>query len=254
LFAWALLLGATLAVAYSQQPAKYVTLGAVPPGWQLALVNYGDRLQRPGKERLTISGTVVRNGSSTSPFQLIHELPNSVSYTEQSGVNASTLVFAGGQFAKSGGGTVQQQDLDLIETLAYDSQTRLLYLPSNNIPVRKLGSRFRSDGQTGKVYSGPVYDVYLVMESVQQVGKVKQQAKYFHVNSDTQLLDSVHYQDADNPNTRVDVFLDNWTRISNNQAPQTIRRLENGVEVLRFTVGSAVLGPSVADGAFQLSN
>ncbi len=65
------------------------------------------------------------------------------------------------------------------------------------------------------------------------------------------MMERVHYQDADNPSTKVEILLDNWTTISGNRVPRLIRRLENGVEVLRLTVNSAAIGPSVADGAFQ---
>jgi hypothetical protein len=232
-------------------PAKYVRVGSLPAGWQIPLIRHGDRLQKPGKERLVLTGTITRNGAATSQFQLVHELPNSINYQEQTGGKTQKLVFNGSQFSNSGG-NVQEQDSDLIETLVYDSPLWFLYTPSSGLAVRKLGSRFRSDGQTGKVYSGPVYDVYLVLVAVQQPGKVKSQPKFYHVNSDTGLIERFNYQDSDHPGTKVEVILSNWISVSNNQVPQLIRRLENGTEVLRFAVASATFGPSVPDATFQI--
>jgi hypothetical protein len=230
-------------------PSKYVTAGSLPAGWQIPMITHGDRMQVSGKERLTLSGTTTRNGSATAAFQLINELPNSVRYQELSGPHAVTLVFGGAQLMSSLG-AMQSTDTDLIETLAYDTPTWFFYAPSNRLAVRKLGTRFRTDGGTGKTYTGPVYDVYLVLTSVQQVGAAKQQPKYYHVNSDTHLVEQVFYQDATSPSTKVQIIFGNWTTVSNNRIPQLIRRLENNVEVLRLTVSSATIGPSVADGAF----
>jgi len=234
----------------NSQAQKFLRPGALPPGWQIPLLTMGDRMLKPGKERLVVAGTVTRNGSATTQFQATHELPNSIRYQEQGGPAAGTVVFDGNQFGKSAG-SAQKLDSDLVETLAFDSPVWFLYAPAKGLPVRKLGSRFRTDGQKGSAYSGSVHDVYLLLVPVQQPGKVKQQPKFFHVNSDTQLIERVSYQDADSPGTKVEIVLGNWATVSNNKVPQLIRRLENGVEVLRFNITSAVFGPSLADGAFQ---
>lgn len=233
----------------SQAP-KHVTIGALPPGWQLALLTYGDRMQKPGKERLTISGTVTRGGSATAQFQVIHELPNSIRYQEQGGSGATTVVFDGNQYGKSSGNP-QKQDSDLVETLVYDSPTGFMYAPVSGVSIRKLGSRFRTVGIKDDPFAGSAHDVYVILTSIRQAGKIKQQPKFYHVNSDTFLLDRVNYQDTDNPGTRVEIILNDWAVVAGNRIPQLIRRLENGVEVLRFNITSAVFGPSVADGSFQ---
>ena len=139
----------------------------------------------------------------------------------------------------------------MVETLSYDTPVCFFYGPVSGYPARKLGSRFRSDGLKSGPYIGPSYDVYLVRVPVQQSGKIKQQPKLYHVNSDTQLVERVVYQDVNTQKT-VEIILGNWTTISKNRVPQLIQRLENGVEVLRLTVTSATLGPSVADNAFQI--
>jgi hypothetical protein len=229
---------------------KYIPSSSVPSDWLMALVQYGDRLQRPGKERIVLSGTVTRPSAHAAQFLLTRELPNSVRYVEQGGPNATVIVFDGNQYGKAKG-ALKKQDSDLIETLAYDSPDWFFYLPSNGVPVRKLGSRFRLEDPKRKGSALAVYDVYLVMDSIRQPGKIKQQAKYYHINSETHNLERIRYADADSPGTSVEIALDGWTTVSGNRVPGSIRRLENGVEVLRLTIQSAVLGPAMPDNAFR---
>ena len=240
---------ANLIFPANNPPSKYLHFGGLPAGWQMPLLRSGDRLQKPGKERLMLVGTVTRNGSTIAPFQLIQELPNLVNYSEGVTGTATGLVFNGAQYGKTGA-SLQATDSDLIETLVYDSPVWFLYAPSTMLPTRKLGSHFRVNPQAGKAYSGPLYDVYVITVAVQQPGKVKTQPKVYHVNSNTRMIEMINYQEADAPSTHVQVVLGNWTTVSGNAMPQTIQRLENGNEVLRFNITSATLGPSVADGSF----
>ncbi len=243
------LLSACVILAANNPPSKYVRIGGLPPGWQLPLWKAGDRLQTPGKERLTLAGTVTRKGAADTTFALVHELPNRVRYSE--GATGVATVFDGTQFGKTGA-SLQASDSDLIETLVYDSPIWFLYAPSTGLPARKLGSRFRVDPQKGKPYVGPLYDVYVIMVPVQQPGKIKSQPKVYHVNSNTQMVEMIKYQKADAPSTTVQIVLGNWTTVTNNAVPRTIQRLEDGVEVLRFNITSATFGPAVADGAFTV--
>jgi len=249
LAALALVSLAALLAASNPQPSKYISFHSLPAGWQISLLNHGDRLLKPGKERLVLSGTTTRQNYASLACQITYELPNQVRYQEQ-GSGAETLVFDGSQFS-SNSASLQKADTDLMETLAYDSPDWFFYVPANTLPWRKLGSRFMINPQPGTRYTGPVYDIYLVSTSIQQPGKVKRQSKYYYVNSDSNLMERVQYQDADNPSTNVDVILGGWTTIANNRVPQTIQRMENGVEVFHFTVTSAVIGAAMADGAFQ---
>lgn len=244
-----LLANLAFAADSAKQTFAYLKVGGLPPDWQMALMAHGDRLQKSGKERLVLIGTVTRKDYPSSPCQITYELPNQVRYQEQ-GSNAETVIFDGNRLSK-GDGNVAKDDTDLIETLVYDSPERFLYSPLNRVPMRKLGSRFRMDGGKGPTYSGPTYDVFQILDQVQQGSKTKTQSKYYHVNSDSQLVERVYYQDADNPKVKVQVFLEDWTTISNNRVPRTIRRLENGLEVFRFSLSSATMGPSVPDGIFQ---
>ncbi len=247
-----LILGGQFLIAASNKPpSKYVNLGDVPTHWRLVLAHSGDRLRKPGKERLTMSGTVTRNGASKGvPFQLIHELPNLIHYSEGQAGASNSLAFDGDQYGNPGGKS-QSTDGDLVETVLYDSPTWFLYAPTSGFPSRRIGGHFRVNPKAGVAYTGPIYDVYTVIVPVQQPGKVKTQTKIYHVNEVSHLVEVVRYQQADAPSVNVQVNLSNWTTVSGNAVPQTIQRLENGIEVLRFNVSAALLGPSVSDGSFN---
>src|SRR5690349_12435851 len=89
---------AVLAVAAENQAqSKYVMVRGLPPAWQRVLLTHGDRLQKPGKERLSVSGTITRPGAAV-PYQLTYELPNQVRYHELAGTAPTTLVFDGSQY------------------------------------------------------------------------------------------------------------------------------------------------------------
>ena len=227
--------------------SKYVSLGSAPPGWQLVLHAHGDRLQKPGKERMALTGQVVLNGGAPAKIQIVRDLPNSVRYQEEGG---PTIVFNGQRYA-SASGNLSKKDDDLIETLAYDAPEEFLYVPTRGLPVRKIGSGFRMKDQSGKAVGGAAYDIYSVVDSVQQPDKNKQQTKFYLINSDTHLVERVRYTDAGNSSIGVEIILSDWTVVSNNSVARTIRRLENGVEVLRFTIDAAALGATAADSLFD---
>lgn len=231
-------------------PAKYVTPGTLRPDLEFALRAYGDRLQKPGRERAVVVGSISRNGSAPAPFQWTQELPNLCRLDVQSGPLAGSFGFDGQQYWKKSA-SVQKQDTDLMETLIYDTPVRFFLLQSDRVPLRKLGSRFRLDGLIGKPYSGITYDIFLAVDTVPEAVGSKRQPKHYYINSNTQLVERVDYLDAIDGNVHVQTLIGGWITVSNNRVPQTIRRLENGTEVLRLTVSSAVLGPSVPDSAFH---
>ncbi len=231
-------------------PAKYVTRGSIRPDLALALRAYGDRLQKPGKERIVIAGTVSVRGSAEAPFQVTQELPNLCRFDVQSGPLAGSAGFDSQQYWRKNG-MPQKQDADLLRTLIYDSPARFFLMQADRMPVRKLGSRFRLDGLIGKPYSGTTYDIYLAVDTLADFAGSKRQPKHFYLNSNTLLVERIDYLDALGGNGHVQCLVSGWLTVANNRVPQIIRRIENGTEVLRLTVTVAAFGPSVPDGAFR---
>jgi hypothetical protein len=80
----------------------------------------GDRLERPGKERVIFLGAVSRGqGNNARPFKLIQEFPGRLRTEEQ---NGNQTVVLGVDVSKGGpwksGGVLTEDDEDEIESLA----------------------------------------------------------------------------------------------------------------------------------------
>jgi hypothetical protein len=215
----------------------------------VALAQYGDRLQRAGKERITQTGTAFRPGADPTAFTIIRQLPNSVRYQERGDGGVATITFDGSALSRSTG-NLTKKDTDLIETLAYDTPDRFFYFPANAIPYRSLGSGFQIIGADGRLSVRSAYEVYLVIDSVQQPEKLKQQPKYYYVNVDTRMVERIQYDDADSPGSKVAVVLSGWSAVSGNRLPSTLERFENGASVLKLVFDAASVSASAADGAF----
>jgi hypothetical protein len=78
-------------------------------------------------------------------------------------------------------------------------------------------------------------------------GKGQAQAKYYDVNSNMLLMERVELRSGA---TATQVLFENWTSVTGNRIPRTIRRLENGQEVFRLVVTSAVFEPARSDTFF----
>jgi hypothetical protein len=175
-----------------------------------------------------------------------------VRYEEHLGGSASALSFDG-ETATKQNGPLDKADLDLIETLAYDTPEHFLTAASGMVGVRKLGSRFRMDGPPGVAYTGPLYDVYVIIDQVKRPGGLKQQSKVFHVNSHSYLVERIRYKDVLAPRSAIEVLLEGWTTMAGNRVAQKLRRFENGLEVLRLEVASARFEPPRGEIAFKLN-
>lgn len=213
----------------------------------LLLDNHGDRLTRDGKERLAIAATLSRGGKASGAVRLLLEAPDKVRIEESGAVFGSD-----GDDRWKGGGTAAKDELDLIETLLYDSMDRFLIGQSEGLPTRLLGTRFRADGRTGGNYVGVLYDVFDVEEQVRDRGAKRRLSKRFFVNSDSQRLERVEYAvDAPSGRLHVAVQLANWRRIDGNDIPGSVVRYENGVETHKLEIGAATISAKAADGLFR---
>jgi hypothetical protein len=171
----------------------YVRRAQLQPRLRHLLDVVGDRLEKPGNERMVMIGTLKRrNDSQPTPFRLFLELPHRMKLEEQ-GAQPRVTGFDGSSgwtLGTSLSGTAQ----DTIEMLIYDSADHFFLGQTQGLATRALGSRFRLDDGTDANYAGPFYDVYQVMDHVGTGSEVRQQPKLFYFNSDTQLLERVRYQ------------------------------------------------------------
>lgn len=243
--------GQPVGLSVAAKSTGYVKREVLRPELEFALAAYGDRLVKPGRERVTWSGSLVRKGAADKKFTLTGELPDLIRIDIQDSPDAAKSVGFDGNSAWKAGGALQKEDSDLIETLLYDTPERFFLMQSQGVSLRKLGSNFRLDGKVGTPYSGPTYDVYFGLETVKASATEKVQPKYYLVNYNTLLLERVQYEDASAGGVKVQTLIEAWRTVDGNKVPGIIRRVENGVEVMRLTIGAASLGPAVADNAFR---
>lgn len=217
-------------------------------GW--ALNALGDRLEKPGRERLSAIGTLSRADLPAEEVRVIWEFPDRLRLTRQRGNQTRVIAFDGDQ-VKAGGNPLDEPEQDLLETLVYGSAEHFFATQMQGMATRFLGSRFRIDDGSAADYSGPYYDVYKVEDQVNTSTDQRQQLKFYYFNSDTLLLERVTYEITRNGSTvKVEERLSDWTREQGQRIVRRIERLENGQSVFVLSVGSADLSPSINDGVF----
>lgn len=231
--------------------SKYVRRSSLQSRLGWALNQLGDRLERPGKERAAISGSVrYWNEPTTHSLALLNEFPDRLRANLTIGSDLRTIVFDGNR----SGAASQESEADeaLLETLVYDSAEHFFWSQTRQQATRFIGSRIRADDGSTSDYTGPYHDVYQLTDVV-NIGSTQQvRSKFYYFNSDTLLLEQVLYQSTNqNGTTSVEVRLNDWRRINHQRLPHRIERIENGISRFVFTVSSSNLGPRLDDGAFD---
>ncbi len=211
----------------------------------------GDRLERPGRERLILQGNLSRTGSTRReqvPVRLIVEFPDRLRLEEQAGNQARVTGYDGKTTWRTGA-TLTAQDEDEVESLLFDSVERFLAAQMQGAATRLLGLRFRLDDGMAAKYDGPFYDLYQVIDRATAKTNAQPPAKLYYFNSDTLLLERVSYRAVDS-GARVEVQLSLWHRLGDQRVPGKIIRSENGEPVFTFTVNAAGFSSRANDGIF----
>jgi hypothetical protein len=233
-----------------EAPIEYVRRGRLRPQLHAVLSALGDRLEKPGKERLTLNGTITKAESQQAiPVKVVREFPGKLRLEEQINGQTRVTVF-NSNGAQRSGDALNRRDEDLIEMLTHDSAEHFLIVQLGGAATRFLGPRFRLDDGTATDYEGPFYDLYETSEMIKVGSEVRRQTKVYYFNSDTHLLERVRYRLADSL-TEVEVRLNNWREVQGQKLPGEIVRLENDAPVLTFTITSTGIGPRTADGIFN---
>jgi hypothetical protein len=210
--------------------------------WNLKAL--GNRLERPGKERLTLTGTLSRAGDAAPvPVLLILEFPDRLRLDIQERAPHHVITFNGKSAGKIGG-PLDQSEEDLIETLVYDTAEHFFMGQMQRVATRGLGSRFRSD-------DGSFHDLYEVTDQVEVAPGGRTQRKLYYFNSDTQVLDRVRYQLTRNGmQTDVETRISDWQDLQGQRLPGRITRLENQRATATLAISSRALTPRLDDGIF----
>ncbi len=172
----------------------YVRVAQLWPQLRWNLKAFGDRLQKPGKERTSLTGTLSRAGDAAPvPVILILEFPDRLRLTMQIGAQSRVITF-NGQQAQGVGGPPDSREEDLIETIVYDTAEHFFAGQSKGTALRFLGEHFRLEDGTQANSNGPVFDVYQTTEQIKQTTSARQQTKLYCFDSDTHLLGLVTYE------------------------------------------------------------
>ena len=230
--------------------AAYVRRSNLSPKLNWHLNAMGDRLEKPGRERLSVTGTLSRPDSQTEEVQAVWEFPDRLRLTRQKGNQTRVIAFDGEQ-VKAVGNRLDEAEQDLIETLVYGSAEHFFETQMQGMATRLLGSRFRLDDGSSADYSGPFYDVYKVGDQVKTAVDQLERLKLYYFNSDTLLLERVVYEIYRNGATvKVEERLGDWTKEQGQQVARRTERFENGESVFVLTIGAAHLSARADDGVF----
>jgi hypothetical protein len=235
----------------SANRSSYIRRSLLSPQLVWNLSALGDRLERPGKERLSVTGTLTRPGDP-QPAEVVAllEFPGRLHLTIQKGIQTRVITFDG-ELAKAVGSPLDFGEQDLIETLVYGTAERFFMTQMQGQATRFLGARFRIDEGASDKYSGPYYDIYQVADQIKTSTTQREQEKLYYFNSETLLLERVSYKiNREGAEVKIEEMIGGWTKEQGQQVARRIERLENGKSAFVFAVRSAGLGSRLGDGVF----
>jgi len=205
----------------------YVRRSLLPPKLAWNLNALGDRLEKPGKERVTIAGTLTRSSDSQgSEFQAVLEFPDQIRLTIQQGIQSRVITFDGAQL-KAVGKPLESGEQNLVESLMYDTADHFFASQTQGCALRFLGARFRTDDGSSAKYSGPYYDIYQVSDRLATAEGKREQTKLYYFNSDTLLLERVSYRTNRNGlAVKIEDVMGGWQKEQGQQVARTIERFE----------------------------
>jgi outer membrane lipoprotein-sorting protein len=235
----------------------YIDRNGAWPQLHSALDAYGDRLEKPGKERLIATGT-ISNADTTAnekvPVRLVFEFPDKLRIEKQKAGKMETTIFDGKTKIKLNDVLKQEEEKEL-ESLVFDSVDHFMAAHLTRTPLRFLGDRFRLDDGTNPKYTGSYYDIYQITEPQFDANNVKKdtlQEKLYFFNSDNHKLERITYQVVDKKvKTDVVVELSGWQKLDGQVLPTTMTRFENGKQTITLTISALALSTRANDDTFS---
>lgn len=253
---WKSILGRTVAVSPQGGPPaiQYIRCSHLTTHVCDALKVAGNRLQVPGKERLTITGSLTRvlPGGATDvvPIRLITEYPHRMRLEEQRLGQVKVIAFDGQQ-AWSNLGLLTPPDLELIRSIVFDHPDHFFIGQMEGAATRFLGKGFRASATADPNYTGPFSDIYEVEDRMTMGSQSTIQRKLVFLNTNTLRVERIRYQimRATLPVT-VQLSTPAWHTVNDQLVPDNIERLENGLSVWKLTGSSWTVTPRLDDGTF----
>ena len=232
---------------YTREDRGYVHRGRLSPRLVLNLNALGDRLERPGKERLTITAELRSTDSQAREIAATFEFPDKLRLGIKDGPQNRVITFDKQEIK----GKAAADELDLIESLSYDSAEHFFETQMQGNAIRFLGSRFRTDDGSNLDYNGPYFDIYKITDRIDTSGE-ERAAKLYYFNSDTLLLARVIYViNRNGSELNIETKLSDWRDEVGQKVARRIERIENGKSVFVLDIRSAQFGKRADDGVFQ---
>lgn len=226
---------------WAVQPVQNtVTLTAVPALCKPYAVAVGQRLQKPGKERIAAAGSLywISNGKSqTAAVRVVWQIPLQIRI-EGTG---SLIVLNWGQ---NSAGQEARDNSNTVESLLDDTVEGLISLNNQAGGSRLVGKAFRDKTAAS---TGATYDVVQLFYPSLLRSRATV-SKLYWFDSKTKLLYRVTYKSS--TGGTVEVRTSNWQTVNGEAIPFLIERQENGQVTVRLTLASAVVGAGAQDGIF----
>jgi hypothetical protein len=213
--------------------------------WQSSQLSYvlrsnfmalGDRLQKAGRERITITGTLV-NSSGSNPVKVVMERGGKVRVDQSS----KSIIFDG----KSSSSNLSANDKDLLESFSDD-------LPDTLIEAAALGNGFRFIGQRFLDPKGGSCDYYDAATPAKVNPKSTPQIKRYCFDSNTKLLSWVQHQSGNGKNvSTIETHFSDWTIIQGQAVAGTVSRIQDGTPVFTLKVQEVDISRSANDNLFK---
>jgi hypothetical protein len=242
----AVLVHPVLAQDQSARQARrtYIEPSTVPSSIRAIVTALGQRVQRSGLERVTLTGILDRSGM-TSNVRVIRELPGYLR-VDEAGAKNQSLVFDLSEL--KGSVAISADDEDLAEMLECDTAESFLAQIGPGAGIRKLGDRFLVKGQSG---FGAVVDIYEFVAPVSVRRDRMIRAKHFMFDSGSGLLRRVAYRTKQSGREiLVQTVYSSYSNVAGHLIPTEITRIADGTTVLSFRVNSATVSPRMTDGSF----
>jgi len=210
--------------------------------WQVPSVlreNYaalGNRLQKAGKERITIKG-ILKKSSGSKPIQVIIEKGGKARID-----TSSKSVRFDGKNVSNG---INSDDDELLESFVDDLPENLIETTASGAALRLIGHRYK-DAQ-GKLCN--IFDAWILSKSNPQRQRT---FKRYCFDSNTMLLSWVQYRpDGETKGTLLETRFDDWVVISGQAIPATISRRKDGIIIFSLEAQELNVSSKAADDIFN---
>jgi hypothetical protein len=206
----------------------------------------GDRLHEKGKERVSLVGTIDRNGLS-APITVVKESPGFLRI-DLGGPAPKTIVDNLDALVTSR--AKEDDDVILAELFGSDSAEGFLQGMAGGGSLRKIGDSFVVAGVKGFGAQADIYDLYA--PSTARDGKPHVQRQYLF-DSETGLLSRVRYStERSSQVIPVQVVLSDYQLISGYSFPGKVIRLEGEKVTHTFMLQGGSVLPKGSNDSFKL--